>query len=91
LEPLSPEEVADRTIFASGPKDPTQRRFPFPTSGSASSKGKAWNETASSLRSIVLSTEVLPPHKTIHGFLFFDVSHQFDAVRHSHLYIPDLG
>jgi hypothetical protein len=91
LEPLSPEEVADRTVFATGPKSPTPRRFPFPTSGSASSKGKAWDEMAASLRYIVLSTEVLPPHATVHGFLFFDVSHQFDAVRHSHLYIPDLS
>ena len=91
LEPLSPEEVADRTIFEAGPKSPTPRRFPFPTPGSASSKGKAWDEMASSLRYIVLSSEVLPPRTTIHGFLFFDVSHQFDAVRHSHLYIPDLS
>jgi len=91
LEPLSPEEVTNRTLFASGPKSPTQRRFPFPTPGSASSKGKAWDEMASSLRSIVLSSEILPPHATIHGFLFFDVNHQFDAVRRSQLYIPDLS
>jgi hypothetical protein len=91
LGPLSPEEVADRTLFAAGAKAPTPRRFPFPISGSGSSKGKAWDEMISSLRSIVLATEVLPPHATIHGFLFFDVNHQFAAIRHSHLYIPDLS
>ncbi len=43
------------------------------------------------LRSVGLSTDVLPPHATTHGFLFFDLNHQFDAIHNSHLYIPDLA
>jgi hypothetical protein len=42
------------------------------------------------LRSIVLRTDVLPPHTTTHGFLFFDMNHDFGAIHYSHLYIPDL-
>ena len=91
LQPLTPEEVADRTLLKAGAKPPATRRpFPFPGSGSASGKGKAWDEMNSTLRSLVLSTEVLPPHATAHGFLFFDVNHQFDAIRYSSVYIPDL-
>lgn len=92
LEPLAPEDVADRTVLnAHANPAATHRPFPFPGSASNSGKSKAWNEMAASLRSVVLSTEVLPPHATTHGFLFFDMNHQFDAIRHSHVYIPDLA
>jgi hypothetical protein len=91
LQPLSAEEVADRAILkARANPSATRRPFPLPGSGSASGKGKAWDEMHSSLRSLVLSTEVLPPHSTTHGFLFFDVDHQFDVIRYSSVYIPDL-
>jgi hypothetical protein len=43
------------------------------------------------LRSVALGTAVLPPRATTHGFLFFDLNHDFDAIRHSHVYIPDLA
>jgi hypothetical protein len=90
LDPLTPEEVTDRTLLkAHANPAATPRPFPFP--GSTSGKNKAWNEMDAALRSIVLSTEVLPPHATTHGFLFFDMNHQFDAIRHSHVYIPDLS
>jgi hypothetical protein len=43
------------------------------------------------LRSVALGTDVLPPHATTHGFLFFDLNHDFSAIHNSHLYIPDLS
>ncbi len=91
LEPLSPEEVADRALLKARANPTTRRPFPFPGSASNSGRNKAWNEMASTLRSLVLSTEVLPPHATTHGFLFFDIDHQFDAIRRSRVYIPDLS
>ncbi len=42
------------------------------------------------LRSVAVSSDILPPHATTHGFLFFDVNHDFNAIRYTHLYIPDL-
>ena len=53
--------------------------------------GKDWMEMTATLRSVALGTDVLPPHATTHGFLFFDLNHDFDAIRYSHLYIPDLS
>ena len=88
--PLTPAEVADRAILRAR-ANPSASRLPFPRSGGASGKGKAWDEMNSTLRSLVLSTEVLPPHATAHGFLFFDIDHQFDAIRRSRVYIPDLS
>jgi hypothetical protein len=91
LEPLTPEEVADRALFRGGANPHAPRLpIPLPGSGSSSGKGKAWDEMATTLRSIALATDVLPPHSSAHGFVFFDVDHQFDAIRHSSVYIPDL-
>jgi len=92
LSPLSPEDVADRTILNAHANPSVKRRLPFPTGGGSNSgKGKDWNEMVTSIRSVSLGTDVLPPHATAHGFLFFDLDRNFDAVRHAHLYIPDLS
>lgn len=89
LEPLTPEEVADRTLLTgnSNPKGP--RPFPFPSASSG--KSKAWNEMDTILRSVAISSDILPPLATTHGFIFFDLNHDFDAIRHAHVYIPDLA
>jgi hypothetical protein len=92
LNPLSPEDVADRTILNAHANPSVKKRLPFPTGGGSNSgKGKDWNEMVTSIRSVSLGTDVLPPHATTHGFLFFDLNHDFDAIRHSHVYIPDLA
>lgn len=89
LLPLTPAEVANRAILRAR-ANPSASRLPFPRSEGASGKGKAWDEMNSMIQSLVLSTDVLPPHATTHGFLFYDVDHQFDAIRYSTVYIPDL-
>ena len=92
LNPLSPEDVADRTILNAHANPSVKRRLPFPTGGGSNSgKGKDWNEMVTSIRSVSLGTDVLPPHANTRGFLFFDLNHDFDAIRHSHVYIPDLA
>jgi len=91
LEPLSPEDVADRTLLKADANPRARRPFPFPNSGNGSGKSKAWNEMDTMLRSVAVSTDVLPPLATTHGFLFFDLNHDFNAIRYAHLYIPDLA
>ncbi|HVA95330.1 MAG TPA: hypothetical protein VNI36_10575 [Candidatus Dormibacteraeota bacterium] len=90
LDPLSPAEVADRTLLTAD-ASPHLPRWPISFPGSVSGKSKAWNKMAAALQTVVLSTDILPPHATTHGFLFFDLNHDFDAIRHAHLYIPDLS
>jgi hypothetical protein len=90
LLPLTADEVTDRAILKAR-ANPRANRLPFPRSGSMSGKGKPWDEMYSVIRSLVLSTEILPPHATTHGFLFFDVDHQFEVLRYSSVYIPDLS
>src|SRR6266849_5882337 len=87
LGPLSPEEVANRTLLTAEANPKVHRPWPFPNSTGGSGKSKAWNEMDSLLRTLVVPTDVLPPHALTHGFLFFDLNHDFNALRHAHLYI----
>jgi hypothetical protein len=91
LGALSPEEVADRALLTGDANVRAPRRFPLPGSSSGSKRGKDWTEMSTALRSVALGTDVLAPHSTTHGFLFFDMNHDPDAIRYSHLYIPDLA
>jgi len=89
LTALTPEEVADRTVLTADSNPRVPRPFPFP-SGGGNKKSKAWTELDTALRSVSISTDILPPHATTRGLLFFDMNHDVEALRHSHLYIPDL-
>lgn len=90
LEPLSPEEVADR-VLAKPAKDPTPR-FPVPRVGPPSSKhDKNWEEFAGSVRSAALGTDLLPPHATTHGFVYFDIDRRYDWISNARMEIPDLS
>jgi len=90
LEPLSPEEVADR-VLAKPAKDLTPR-FPVPRVGAPPSKhDKNWEEFADSVRSAALGTDLLPPHATTHGFIYFDMDRHYDWISNARLEIPDLA
>ena len=89
LEPLSPEEVADRVLAGPG-KDPTPR-FPVPRVGPRRSRDKNWEEFASNVRSAALATDLLPPHATTHGFVYFDINRHYDWLTNARFEVPDLA
>jgi hypothetical protein len=90
LEPLLPEDVADR-VLAKPEKDPTPR-FPVPRVGPPPSKhDKNWEEFAGIVRSASLSTDLLPPHATTHGFVYFDIDRHYDWISNARLEIPNLA
>jgi hypothetical protein len=91
LDALSPEDVADRTLLKAESNVRVRRPFPFPGTSSGAGHSKDWVQMTTTLRSVALGTDVLPPHATTHGFLFFDLNHDFRAIHDSHLYIPDLA
>lgn len=89
LDPLSPEDVADRVL--SKPKDPTPR-FPVPRVGPPPAKhDKNWEEFAGNLRSAALGTDLLAPHATTRGFLYFDIDRHYDWITNARLEIPNLA
>ena len=88
LDPLSAEEVAD--VVLAKPKDPSPR-IPIPRVGMPrKSHDKDWEEFAGTLRSAALATDLLPPHATTHGFVYFDVDHHYDWLSTSRFDVPDL-
>lgn len=89
LGALSPEEVADRAILTTTNEPKVARPFPLPGMN-RNKKGKEWNEMDTLLSSVALSSDIVAPHGSMHGFLYFDMDHDFSAIRNSHLYIPDL-
>lgn len=92
LGALSPEDVADRALLTgnSNVKAPRRLPIPIPIPSSGSRHTKEWTEMTTALRAVALGTDLLGPHSTTHGFLFFDLDHDFGAIHNSRLYIPDL-
>jgi hypothetical protein len=89
LDSLSPEEVADRVL--SKPKDPTPR-LPIPHPGGIAPKhDKNWEEFAGNVRSAALATDLLPPHATTHGFVYFDIDRHYDWLTNARFDVPDLA
>jgi len=91
LGALSPEDVADRTLLKAHSNIRAPRPFPIPGASSGSGHSKDWVQMTTTLHSVALGTDLLQPHATTHGFLFFDLNHDFGAIHNAHLYIPDLS
>ena len=90
IEALSPEEVADRVLSKSKPKEP-RRPLPIPRLSPPPQHDKNWVEFDGSLRSAALATDLLPPHETVHGFVYFDVAGHYDWLTNARFEVPDLA
>jgi hypothetical protein len=84
---LRPEEVAKLIAHPNGSADPHQKRLPLPINIG----DKNVEKLAKVLRPLTLDADVIPPKATIHGFLYFDVSHEFSIASRSSLYVPDVS
>jgi hypothetical protein len=84
---LRAEEVAKLIAHPTGSANPQQKRLPLPMNIG----DKKAEKLADVLRPLSLDADVIPPKATIHGFLYFDVSHEFAIVKRSSLYVPDVS
>jgi hypothetical protein len=84
---LRAEEVAKLIAHPAGAADPQRKRLPLPINIS----DKKVEKLAEVLRPLSLDADVIPPKATIHGFLYFDVSHEFSIASRSSLYVPDVS
>lgn len=82
-------QVAALIVHPNGPASPSTRRIPIgiPMPG----KDKKVDKVADDLRPFALQLDVVPPLAKIHGFLFFNMSHNFEAALKSTLYVPDVS
>jgi hypothetical protein len=92
LSAISPEEVADRVLLKHE-KEPKPQRLPLPLPGGVprTGRGKEWDEFHAVLSSAALSSDVLPPNATVHGFFYFDIDHHYDWLSSAHFEFPDLA
>lgn len=85
---LTPRQVARLIIYPAGaPNVSTKRRLP-PVTGPPNDKKV--DKLADMLRPFALDVDVIPPLGVIHGYLFFDVDHDFALVPDAILYVPDV-
>lgn len=84
---LRAEEVAQLIAHPAGAANPQQKRLPLPIKIG----DKKAEKLAEVLRPLSLDADVIPPKATIHGFLYFNVSHEFAIVKRSSLYVPDVS
>ena len=89
LEPLALDDAADR-IAEPGGTNPVFSRSPLPGRKVKGGRGNDWQKLRAALTATALSSDILPPHSTTRGFLFFDVNQHFDWLAHASLYVPEL-
>lgn len=90
LDWLPPVQVATLIVHPGGnPASPSTRRLPIGIP--MPSKDKKVDKIATELRPFALDSDVVPPLGKIHGFLFFNMSHNFEAASKSTLYVPDVA
>lgn len=91
IAPLSPEEVADRTV-TTHPSDPTAKRprLPIPGGGPRVGRSKEWSDLEKAAQDAGVTGSIIPPHGKVQGLLYFDLANQFDLLSTAHLYIPEV-
>jgi hypothetical protein len=88
VDSLTVAEVASIMAHPEGASEPQARRFPIgiPTGGN----DKKVNKFVELLHPLALDSDVVPAMGQIHGFLFFNVSHDVSLVVDASVYMPDL-
>jgi len=91
LPPLSSNDVANYMLGSKGTaKNPTKRsRLPIPIHPSDKNDKKV-QEMADVLHAVQLQTDLVPPHSTVRGLLYFDMDGHFEWTTTARLYVPDL-
>jgi hypothetical protein len=87
IDSLSAAEVAKLIVHPEGSKTPSTRRFP--PIGIPSSGDKKVDDMADILRPLALDADIVPPMGMIHGFLFFNLSHEMTLAENASLYMPN--
>src|SRR5271163_1358747 len=93
LQALSPEGVAE-VVMNPKAKDPSRKaHISLPGGGgggSSPTKDKHWLEVEKAARDAAVPGNVVAPHKTMEGLLYFDLQGQLDLLDSAHLYFPEV-
>lgn len=90
LGTLTPQDVAD-AVRNPGSRDVSVSRKPLPLPGKKpGGRDKHWDELVQVIQDAGLPSQLVAPHSTMQGLIFFDLRGQLDLLDTAHLYIPDL-
>ncbi|HEV3255071.1 MAG TPA: hypothetical protein VG033_11735 [Candidatus Acidoferrales bacterium] len=89
LASYTPAQVAVLIAHPGGTPSPRGGpRLPVPVPiPSGDSKEKKYTDI---LKPLSLDADVVGPMSTLHGFVFFDLSHDFSLAAHASIYLPDV-
>ena len=88
LIPLTPDEVATAILHPKRPTFGPRARFPLPIP--ISNPSKKWRKLREKLELLSFPDAVIAPGATVHGFFYFDMAGDYDAIRFARFYVPDL-
>jgi hypothetical protein len=90
VQALTPAQVADQVLKPGG-KDPakSRARIPLPVS-IPHNNDKHWTELEQQAETAGVPANVIAPHSSVQGLLYFDLQGQFDLLNEARLYIPDI-
>jgi hypothetical protein len=90
VQALTAAQVADEVLKPGG-KDPSKRqKIPLPVSIPRSGNDKKWTELEQQAENAGVPANVVAPHSTVQGLLYFDLQGQFDLLNGAHLYVPEI-
>lgn len=89
LESLAPREVATLIVYPAGAPNPSNGRR-LPGGIVVPLHDKKVDQVSEEIRPRGLDADVIPPLATIHGYLFFNLAHNFKLAGDSLLYVPDV-
>ena len=90
VQALTPAQVADQVLKPGG-KDPakSRARIPLPVS-IPHNNDKHWTELEQQAEVGGIPANVIAPHSSVQGLLYFDLQGQFDLLNDARLYVPDI-
>jgi hypothetical protein len=90
VQALTPAQVADQVLKPGG-KDPakSRARIPLPVS-IPHNNDKHWTELEQEAEVAGIPANVIAPHSSVQGLLYFDLEGQFDLLNEARLYVPDI-
>jgi hypothetical protein len=90
VQALTPAQVADQ-VLKPGAKDPakSRARIPLPVSV-PHNNDKHWTELEQQAEVAGIPANVIAPHSSVQGLLYFDLQGQFDLLNEARLYVPDI-
>jgi hypothetical protein len=90
LQSLTPAQVADQVLKPGG-KDPakSRARIPLPVS-IPHNNDKHWTELEQQAEAAGVPANVIAPHSSVQGLLYFDLQGQFELLNEARLYVPDV-